>query len=86
MNAHAAFETEDTPIDRFDNEVLRRFRLRPMACVPDGCIVWCVGTSCIGMSVPWQRHRPAPPETNTACLSITDYRRVTKAIADQEQS
>lgn len=80
MNAPANL---NMPIDRFDPKVLRKLRLLPMACMIEGYIAWTRGTDLIAISKP-QNHVPAPLAADTACLSIVDYRRVTKAIADLE--
>lgn len=63
---------------------LLRYRLVPMVSIPDGSIVWCAGTKTLAVSMP-NKTADAPPHTDTVCLSINDYRRVTKAIADAEE-
>lgn len=82
MTAHVQ-PSDLVPIDRFALDTLRPFRLLPMAIVPHGTILWCVGTNCIGVSTP-KKPKDPPPETSTACLSIADFRRVTEAMAKRE--
>jgi hypothetical protein len=82
MNAPANIN-DPMPVDRFDPAAMRKLRLLPMACVVEGYIVWCRGTDALAISRP-QKHVAAPLAADTACLSIIDYRRVTRAIADQE--
>lgn len=82
MNAHVI---DLIPVDRFDPAVLRGYRLRPMACVPEGWLIWARGTNALAVSSP-RRHRAAPAGTDTAILSINQYRRVTRAIADAEET
>jgi hypothetical protein len=83
INAHV--DPEGMPSDRFDPAVMRTLRLIPMACVLEGFIVWCARTDALAVSEPRKRV-PAPMATDTACLSITDYRCVVRAIADAEES
>lgn len=72
------------PVDRFDTAVLRRYRLFPLKNAPDGWLWYADGAvNPIGVSSPSKHHEP-PAGTDTILLSLNDYRRVTKAIADAE--
>lgn len=71
------------PVDRLDPALLRRFRLLPLQVVLDGWLIYAHDTETLALSSP-KAHRPPPDQTDTVYLSLTDYRRVTKAIADAE--
>ncbi len=87
MNVHARPIVEADPVppvDRFDTTVMRRYRLFPLKACPDGWI-WYADNEVkpVGVSSP-SKHAEPPLNTDTVFLSINDYRRVTKAIADSE--
>jgi hypothetical protein len=65
---------------------LGAFRILPMAVVPDGWTAWCKGTQLLALSAPTKKV-PAPEGTDTACVSVTDYKRISaQLIAEQESA
>lgn len=66
-------------------EPLRQHRLLPMQIIPEGYVTWARGTHALAVRKLADAGEP-PIGTDTAIVSVADYRRITRLIADQEAS
>ena len=63
---------------------LAQLRLRPMQCCPDDHVIYCRGSEVLAVSKP-EKRVTIPMDADTAVVSVDDYRRLTKEIADEEE-